>query len=1179
MPELSNAGSGSRTSRSGRSSNKLQTSAGATTKVQIQKQELPLQDSRAIMSAGVAQSNAIGNMGKAMSGFFNAVVEADSNLLQVERAENLRVASEAQRERRAVAADEKAEANYQKRKAERTAEQEAAALQAAVDVGVRAKSVGALMQGFEENILRMHDVSDGSSLAKKADEHFMANFGDGTGDELLDQQIKNAYEAKILPYISAASEDRGAQLRTQLVTDMSSDLINRGTPIDVTSFAGDFERLKGINPTMKDSEISATILGMYKESAHANGKWTQFSRFISEAKVIKVGDEYKTFADQYAFASAEMLQKGFEEFQAQQTQKSVQSANDLVTKINGLTYSLDSDADLAELVQEQIQFTNRFGDEKSTNQIIKALSDKTKALGILKAEDERWFALSMGNMSSVKTTDYNQKQLDKLLSVPATNFLNPELSDEEFAQASTAVTGILNNHHNKMGSISPKVRSAISGMITGKDPVMMKRGSDLLRKMDETDSTMSDTILSDNPNAIAMFAAIKEDRIDFNTINSESDLADALVNNEANVAVASQTAAYYQEETGVPVTNDTDVFKAIMADGSFLTFTDDNDFRESIADYLNVSGLDEHNLYISSIGPVAKQFMATHRALSLSNQVTGMGSSDPDEIAKAVWATMMPNLTQQRTSKGQYTLVMKGTQSQIPESTEPLTVGSQMSDQNNQVNPLDPTKVVNASDNMDNATTQIGEMAAFGGEGETGFRSNNNKSGTFTVTKVNSVTQQPEDIILGINEVYDFGHAGSLTTEEKLSQVGDLSRPTAGANNTTTSAPIQFTGDVVVDTAALEAIKGDLAPSMHLIALYPNGTDPAEKKSGSVLAIGYKIGVYPHMANDDVPKNTYTDKEINEMAEGGHIDPRMPKPKVNQMESPYQNFQGSSVNSQSDAKQTTLLQENVINKLKVDGKISPLIGLTKPLQAGFAPDSIDTNKLFETAEDISWFIQDAYKGIKDHMGTTSDPEYTEQRFEMIAEAEAWRSGSYWDGVKKSPNGLGFRTVGYGYNMDSVGHKDLFMETLQVGSDYFDSVHSGDIEITEAQGRKLFDAAVGEAESVIDSRLKGVDLNHQQRLALVSMAYNSPKLIGEKLVGYLKAGLMEEAVNEILFKSNRTRMLGLYNRRYEEALTFVGANREHGMPSYLAYMATVLPAKFAAKYAASQESIDKSKAKV
>ena len=39
MPELSNGGSGSRTSRSGRSSNKLQTSAGATTKVQIQKQE------------------------------------------------------------------------------------------------------------------------------------------------------------------------------------------------------------------------------------------------------------------------------------------------------------------------------------------------------------------------------------------------------------------------------------------------------------------------------------------------------------------------------------------------------------------------------------------------------------------------------------------------------------------------------------------------------------------------------------------------------------------------------------------------------------------------------------------------------------------------------------------------------------------------------------------------------------------------------------------------------------------------------------------------------------------------------------------------------------------------------------------------------------------------------------
>ena len=62
--------------------------------------------------------------------------------------------------------------------------------------------------------------------------------------------------------------------------------------------------------------------------------------------------------------------------------------------------------------------------------------------------------------------------------------------------------------------------------------------------------------------------------------------------------------------------------------------------------------------------------------------------------------------------------------------------------------------------------------------------------------------------------------------------------------------------------------------------------------------------------------------------------------------------------------------------------------------------------------------------------------------------------------------------------------------------------------------------------------------------------------------------MEEAVEEILYKSNGSRMLGLYNRRYEEALTFVGANRIHGIPSYLAYMANVLPEKYAAQYAAS-----------
>ena len=1203
MPELSNGGSGSRTSRSGRSNSKVQTSAGPTTTVQIQNQKLATQNSQSIMSGGLAEANAIGKMGQAMSGFFGAIAKVDSDLVQVERAEQLRVASESKAERNRVKAEIRSEAKYQHRKkvnkkerelsayaaqqeriaqakrdtttrnvnrylaeVEADAKQEAHNLEVVENIGVVNTQVNSLFQAFDENVVRDFNVETNEiGFAQTATDFFEVNFVP-TGNDILDQKIKNDFDQKVVPLISKFSEERETAHRTNLMNGLSTEVATREMPMYGHNFADDIARVVGISPSLTFTEASSKILQMYVNSAKLNGKFKPLARFLSDEKVIPKGDGFVSFSTEFPEMSANLFDAGYKEHQATSGQEADQNSTSLMNEINSLTPNADSTAEIAVLQFELIQHSDRYGDEVGTNKMISALSKKVEKIAEANALSEQWNKATMGSQSLLPMPEFKSNQQAYITQNPASNYTDTTSSAEDYATISTNAVGMILNHKDATGIVSDKVKYSLSSMLTSvNDPVSRTRGYQMLQKLDAVDSAISADILKGNEHAAAFYSAVKEGYIDLSVISEDFDLVAQL----QDVQLIKDTQAATFVELGVETKGE--MFASIMDNSSVIGLQyDDNDHMETIAAAL---GLDEDDIFISPNGAVAKEFLALHTSMTITDRNSG-GSLDADGIAAQVWKQMLPNLSSNLVNEGRSKVVFKQDAKPLPPLLSVIdgNVSIQMPEGNNQPNPLDRDNPINASDNMNTAVQAWSAKGLV--EGNLGFVAMDDGSGQFALTTDSGVGR--EKLFLGTGVAFDLGTivktggAPASLGQGLASAIADSNAPKAKESIVT------FTGDKATDEAALAEVA--MVEGSQFVAVYPANTSQAAIADGSAEAMGYNIAVFPHMAKTNRPSTYYTDAQLKTMSKGNNKNdmtirsyhgPAFDKTKRNGDHSFQEdlNQQIRHSKSQSAIDQSALLQEGVMNELQLAGKVSDKVGLTVPLKAGFVPD-ITASGIFNAAENASWFIQDAYIRVKEHMGTESDPEYTSQRFEMIAEREAWRSGSYWDGVKSAPNGKGYRTVGYGYNMDSVGHKDLFIKTLQVNEKYFDDVHSGRVEITEAQGRKLFDAAVDEAESVVDNRLKGVDLNHQQRLALVSMAYNSPKLIGQNLVGHLKGGRMEKAVEEILYKSNGSRMLGLYNRRYEEALTFVGANRIHGIPSYLAYMATVLPEKYAAQYAAS-----------
>lgn len=141
--------------------------------------------------------------------------------------------------------------------------------------------------------------------------------------------------------------------------------------------------------------------------------------------------------------------------------------------------------------------------------------------------------------------------------------------------------------------------------------------------------------------------------------------------------------------------------------------------------------------------------------------------------------------------------------------------------------------------------------------------------------------------------------------------------------------------------------------------------------------------------------------------------------------------------------------------------------------------------------------------------------------------------------KRSYDDQGDRSIGYGFNLTQ--NKELFLKTLGLTErDYEDAV-DGRLELTPLQINKLHEAAVIQFEKQVDQWYKDVDLRAHERTAIVSLAFNNPSMISPKTRFFkaVKEGDTAAAIKEILYRSNASKLKGLFTRRYAEALMFAG----------------------------------------
>lgn len=215
-------------------------------------------------------------------------------------------------------------------------------------------------------------------------------------------------------------------------------------------------------------------------------------------------------------------------------------------------------------------------------------------------------------------------------------------------------------------------------------------------------------------------------------------------------------------------------------------------------------------------------------------------------------------------------------------------------------------------------------------------------------------------------------------------------------------------------------------------------------------------------------------------------------------------------------------QSELNRSARTQGNVPASTGITTP-----AP---------QTLEELQT-LQDQHRGSPERI--KASPSYIQSRLDFLKESEGFRTTAYDDHK-------GIVTVGIGFNMEAAGARDRWEKALPDVS--FDKVRDGKARLNDAQVKRLFDVSVEEAEDVVDNRLGRTPLTEHQRAALVSLAFNSPGLIGPNLTGFIKEGDLDSVVMEILFRSNRTGHKGLQNRRIEEAQMFAG--RANPLPTDL-----------------------------
>tara|TARA_Y100001973_G_scaffold106737_1_gene186986 strand:- start:844 stop:2319 length:1476 start_codon:yes stop_codon:yes gene_type:complete len=201
-----------------------------------------------------------------------------------------------------------------------------------------------------------------------------------------------------------------------------------------------------------------------------------------------------------------------------------------------------------------------------------------------------------------------------------------------------------------------------------------------------------------------------------------------------------------------------------------------------------------------------------------------------------------------------------------------------------------------------------------------------------------------------------------------------------------------------------------------------------------------------------------------------------------------------------------------------------------------SPTDNITNFQLESPDRTNWLEDIMNTVLKNDPAALDEPgerdTYLQRRFEFITAHEGWRDKTYRDTRN-------LRTVGYGFNLEEPTNRDLYKQALGKTDQDFNDLRDGKTTLDKREGRILFEAAAGSAERLISSKFDDVDLKGYERLALISLAYNHPKLIGPNLTKHIKAGDKQAAMDEIQLRSNLHKSKGIANRRELEAQMFSG----------------------------------------
>lgn len=246
------------------------------------------------------------------------------------------------------------------------------------------------------------------------------------------------------------------------------------------------------------------------------------------------------------------------------------------------------------------------------------------------------------------------------------------------------------------------------------------------------------------------------------------------------------------------------------------------------------------------------------------------------------------------------------------------------------------------------------------------------------------------------------------------------------------------------------------------------------------------------------------------------------------------------------------LSNHMTDRARIRGFVPPSTGLTRP---AYDKPIVSADDLFGQVD--SWADQNTIRkggAAFDMLDTPTAESYGARRYDFISREEGVRYRAYDDktgrNITDPSQKKGLVTVGVGFNMERPESRKIFEEVLGKDAD-FDSVFSGRKSLTPTQVRKLFDYNIREAEDFVANRFKGVPLKEHQRLALVSIAFNNPSLIGPITTERVRKGDVNGTIQAILSGMNRSKVKGLASRRWREAEMFAGGGA--ALPAYAEYM--------------------------